>query len=188
MNLNAHAEDYSFGSIGYTKHIAKDPHDTAGSSYYSDPEENGTVFSYGFGSREDGIGTEFELSYYSKVSNKIASGTDADVSTLALMSNIYAMPSTGEGSFIIGAGAGLARTTVDTNYSLSGVTFNKENSQFTFGYQFMIGFGIDDIELIYKISNFGEVKGGSGTASNSAAYTSDEFDNIYHSINMKFLF
>ena len=35
------AAEYSAFSIGYTKHIAEDPHDSAGTTYLSDPEENG---------------------------------------------------------------------------------------------------------------------------------------------------
>ena len=44
------------------------------------------------------------------------------------------------------------------------------------------------MQVVYKVSNFGEVKGGSGNASNGAAYGSDQFDNKYHSINLRFLF
>ena len=183
------AEEYTFGSVGYTKHIAGDPHDAGGSTYYNDPEENGTAFGFGFGTKSDGFGSDVEITYYPKVSNKIAAGTTADVSTLATLSNFYMMPNIGGTSnLMIGGGFGFAYTTVDTNYSLSGVTFSKEETQFTPAYQFLIGYDLDKVQVVYKVSNFGEVKGGSGNASNGAAYGSDQFDNKYHSINLRFPF
>jgi len=187
--LGANAEEYSFGSVGYTKHIAGDPKDSAGSTYYNDPEENGVALSFGVGTKSDEFGNDVEVTYYPKLSNKIAAGTDADVSTLATLANFYAMPNIGGNSnLMIGGGVGFAYTTVDTNYSLSGVTFSKEETQFTTAYQFLIGYDLDTIQIVYKISNFGEVKGGSGNASNGATYTSDKFDNKYQSINIRFLF
>ena len=184
----ANAEEYSFGSLGYTKHTAGDPHDSQGSTYLSDPEENGAAFGFGFGTKADGFGSDIEVTYYPEVSNTITTGTNADVSTLATMSNFYMMPQTGGTALMAGGGVGLAYTTVDTDYSSGGVTFNKEESQFTFGYQFLLGVDLEQFQVIYKWSNFGEVEGGSGTASNGGTYHSDQFDNEYQSINIRFLF
>ena len=36
---NLKAEDYSGFLVGYTKHIAEDPHDSGSSTYFKDPEE-----------------------------------------------------------------------------------------------------------------------------------------------------
>ena len=186
--FSANAEEYSFGSIGYTKHIAKDVHDSQGSTYYNDPEENGLVIGFGFGSKDDGFGSDVEINYYPEVSNKITAGTDANVSTLSLISNFYFMPDVGGSSLMIGGGIGTALTTVDTSYSSGGVTFNGEESNFTFAFQALIGWDLGEMQIVYKISNFGEVKGGSGTASNSATYYADEFDNKYQSIDIRFPF
>ena len=184
----ANAEEYSFGSLGYTKHTAGDPHDSSGNTYFNDPEENGAAFGFGFGTKSDGFGSDIEVTYYPEVSNTITTGTNADVSTLATMSNFYMMPQTGGTALMAGGGVGLAYTTVDTDYSSGGVTFNKEESQFTFGYQFLLGVDLEQFQVIYKWSNFGEVEGGSGTASNGGTYHSDQFDNEYQSINIRFLF
>ena len=184
----ANAEEFSFGSLGYTKHIAGDPHDSQNNTYYSDPEENGAAFGFGFGTKGDGFGSDLEITYYPEVTNKIAAATNAKVSSLATLSNFYAMPNVGNSSLIIGGGLGFAYNIVDTNYSSGGVTFNKEKTQFNFAYQGLIGVDLGEMQLIYKMSNFGEVKGGSGKASNNATYYSDEFDNKYHSLNLRFLF
>lgn len=187
--FSANAEEYSFGSIGYTKHIAADPHDSQGNTYYNDPEENGLVIGYGFGSKENGFGSDVELNYYPEVSNKISSdGQKAKVSTLTLISNFYFMPDVGGSSLMIGGGLGGALTTVDTSYSSGGVTFNGDERNFTPAFQALIGLDLGEMQIVYKISNFGEVKGGSGTASNGATYYADQFDNKYQSINIRFPF
>ena len=187
--FSANAEEYSFGSIGYTKHIAGDPHDSPGNTYYDDPEENGIVFGFGFGSKSNGFGSDFEVNYYPEVSNKInTSSTKAKVSTLTLISNYYAMPDVGGSALMIGGGVGAALTTVDTSYSSGGVTFNGEETNFTPAYQFLLGLDLGEMQIVFKISNFGEVKGGSGTASNGATYYADQFDNRYQSIDIRFAF
>ena len=68
-----YCEEYSTVSLGYTKHIAEDPHDSGGTTYYSDPEENGFVLGFALGQRSGGISTEVETSYYSEVSQKLTS-------------------------------------------------------------------------------------------------------------------
>tara|TARA_B100001175_G_C19345798_1_gene559774 strand:- start:234 stop:845 length:612 start_codon:yes stop_codon:yes gene_type:complete len=187
--FTANAQDYSFGSIGYTKHIAADPHDSQGNTYYNDPEENGLVFGYGAGSKSDGFGSDVEINFYSEVSNKISSdGQKANVSTATLISNFYFMPDLGGSSLMIGGGLGGAFTVVDTSYSSGGVTFNGDETNFTPAFQALIGLDFGDIQIVYKISNFGEVKGGSGTASNGSTYVADEFDNNYQSIDIRFKF
>ena len=186
--FSANAEEYSFGSIGYTKHIAKDVHDSQGSTYYNDPEENGLVIGFGLGSKEDGFGSDVEINYYPEVSNKITAGTNAKVSTLSFISNFYFMPDVGGSSLMIGGGLGAALTTVDTSYSSGGVTFDGEERNFTPAFQGLIGWDLGEMQIVYKISYFGEVKGGSGTASNGGTYYADQFDNNYQSINIRFSF
>ncbi len=39
ISFHSYAEEFSFGSIGYTKHTAEDIHDSVGSTYLNDPEE-----------------------------------------------------------------------------------------------------------------------------------------------------
>ena len=41
---------------------------------------------------------------------------------------------------------------------------------------------MENYEIVFKHSDFGEVKGGSGTTSGSNAYAADEFDSVYKSI------
>ena len=69
-----------------------------------------------------------------------------------------------------------------------GVTFSGENDKINFTYQLIASYGINNVEFLFKYSDFGEVKGGSGTASNGATYVSDEFDNIYQSIGLRYKF
>ena len=98
------------------------------------------------------------------------------------------MPDVGGSSLMIGGGLGAAITTVDTSHSSGGVTFNGEESNFTPAFQALIGWDLGEMQIVYKISNFGEVKGGSGTASNGGTYYADEFDNNYQSIDIRFPF
>ena len=187
---NVIADSYSAVSFGYTKHIAKDPHDAQlGYSYYSDPEENGFAIGYVFGNKSDELMLETEINYYPEVSNTIASGIDANVSTLSLMENILFAPNFGDSSYgIFGGGIGIARTNVDINYNKSSVTFNGADDEVNLAYQLIAGYGINNIEFLFKYSDFGEVQGGTGTASNSATYYADKFDNIYQSVVVRFKF
>lgn len=182
---NSFAEDYSGFSFGYTKHIAEDPHDSGGTTYFSDPEDNGFVIGFFSGQKSDGTAIEGELSYYSEVTQKLTSDVTVDVSTFSSMLNVMATP--GEADFygILGGGVGIGYTTVDTSYKSGSTTFNGDEKTFQFGYQFMLGFGSDNYEIILKRSNFGEVEGGSGTTSAGGSYAADEFDNIYNSIVFK---
>ena len=176
------AEDYTKISFGYTKHIAEDPHDSGGTTYYSDPEDNGFVIGIALGNNSDGISTEFETNYYSEVSQKLTSDVTVDVSTIASMINVMATPGENETYGIIGAGAGVGYSMVDTSYTSGSTTFNGDEGTFSFGYQLILGFGADNYELVFKHSNFGEVKGGSGKTSAGGTYNADEFDSIYNSI------
>lgn len=182
---NSFAEHYSGFSFGYTKHIAEYPHDPVGTTYFSDPEDNGFVISFFSGQKSDGTAIEGELSYYSEVTQKLTSDVNADVLTFSSMLNIMAIP--GEADFygIIGGGVGIGYTTVDTSYKSGSETFNGDEKTFQIGYQFMLGFGSKNYEIILKRSNFGEVEGGSGTTSAGSSYVADEFDNIYNSIVFK---
>ena len=182
------AEEYEGFSIGYTKHIAEDPHDSGGTTYLSDPEENGLVIGYFSGERSNGTSIESEFSYYSEVSQKLTSDVTVDVSTFTSMLNLMATPGDNTYYGIFGGGIGLGYTLVDTGFKSGSTTFNGDEGNWTFGYQYILGFGSDTYELVFKHSNFGEVKGGSGTTSNGANYVADEFDNVYNSIVFKVKF
>ena len=182
---NVKAEDYSGFLVGYTKHIAEDPHDSAGSTYNNDPEENGLVIGYFFGQKSDGTAIEGEVSYYTEVSQNLTTGLDVDVSTLTSMLNLLATPGDGEFYGILGGGIGIGYTMVDTNFKSGSTTFSGENETLQFGYQLMAGFGSGNYEVLLKRANFGEVKGASGKTSAGATYVADEFDNIYNSLVFK---
>jgi len=47
----------------------------------------------------------------------------------------------------------------------------------------MLGFGFEDIEILYKHTDLGEVKSGS-----TSSYSADEFDNISKSISIRYKF
>jgi len=176
------AEEYTNMSLGYTKHIAEDPHDSAGTTYFSDPEENGFVLGFALGQKSDGVSTEIETSYYSEVSQKLTSDVTVDVSTIASMFNVMATPGENEIYGILGGGVGFAYSMVDTSFTSGSTTFNGDESTFNFAYQLILGVGADNYELVFKHSNFGEVEGGSGTTSAGGAYAADEFDSKYNSI------
>ena len=182
---NVKAEDYSGFLIGYTKHIAEDPHDASSSTYFKDPEENGLVIGYFNGQKSDGTAIEGEISYYTEVTQNLTTGVNVDVSTLTSMLNLMATP--GDGGFygILGGGIGIGYTMVDTSYKSGSTTFNGDNETLQFGYQLMVGFGSGNYEVLLKRANFGEVKGGSGTTSAGGSYVADEFDNIYNSLVFK---
>ena len=182
---NLKAEDYSGFLVGYTKHIAEDPHDSSSSTYFKDPEENGLVIGYFNGQRSDGTAIEGEVSYYTEVTQNLTTGVNVDVSTLTSMLNFMATPGDGEFYGILGGGIGIGYTMVDTSYKSGSTTFNGDNETLQFGYQLMVGFGSGNYEVLLKRANFGEVKGGSGTTSAGDSYAADEFDNIYNSLIFK---
>ena len=182
---NLKAEDYSGFLVGYTKHIAEDPHDSGGSTYFKDPEENGLVIGYFNGQKSDGTAIEGEVSYYTEVTQNLTTGVNVDVSTLTSMLNLMATPGDGEFYGILGGGIGVGYTMVDTSFKSGSTTFNGDNETLQFGYQLMVGFGSGNYEVLLKRANFGEVKGGSGTTSAGASYVADEFDNIYNSLIFK---
>ncbi len=182
---NLKAEDYSGFLVGYTKHIAEDPHDSGGSTYFKDPEENGLVIGYFNGQRSDGTAIEGEVSYYTEVTQNLTTGVNVDVSTLTSMLNLMATPGDGEFYGILGGGIGIGYTMVDTSFKSGSTTFNGDNETLQFGYQLMVGFGSGNYEVLLKRANFGEVKGGSGTTSAGGSYAADEFDNIYNSLVFK---
>ncbi len=179
------AEEYSGISIGFTKHIAKDPHDSNGTSYFSDPEENGFVIGYFDGDKSGESAYELESSYYSEVSQKLLSTVTVDVSTFTQMMNFMATPGDDDFYGVFGAGIGYGYTMVDTSYKSGSSTFDGDNGNWNLAYQLILGFGSDNYELVFKRSHFGEVKGGSGTTSGGSSYVADEFDNVYNSIVFK---
>ena len=181
----AKAEEYSGFLVGYTKHIAEDPHDSNNTTYFNDPEENGLVIGYFSGQRSDGTAIEGEVSYYTEVTQNLTTGVNVDVSTLTSMLNLMATPGEGEFYGILGGGIGIGYTMVDTSYKSGSTTFNGDNNTLQFGYQLMVGFGTGNYEVLLKRANFGEVKGGSGTTSAGGSYVADEFDNIYNSLVFK---
>ncbi|MDC1155480.1 hypothetical protein OAT07_04565 [Candidatus Pelagibacter sp.] len=186
---NANSETYSYGSLGYAKHIAEDPHDENGSTYLSDPEDNGMLVSYGFGDRTGNFAMETEFSYFTEVTQNLTSGVNVDVSTLSLMENFMYAPDLGSNGYLLaGIGLGFGRTNVDTSYSASGDTFSGDKTQTNFAHQLILGFGVEMYEIVFKRSDFGEVEGGKGTSSSGGAYSADEFDSIYNSISLRYKF
>ena len=179
------AENYTMMSLGYTKHIAEDPHDSGGTTYFSDPEENGYVLGISFGEKSDGVSTEIETSYYSEVSQKLTSDVTVDVSTIASMFNFMATPGENEFYGIIGGGVGFGYSMVDTSYTSGSTTFNGDENTFNFAYQLILGLGADSYDVVFKHSNFGEVEGGSGKTSAGGDYVADEFDSVYNSISFR---
>ena len=187
--LNAHSENYSYGSLGLTKHVAEDPHDSSGSTYFNDPDDKGMVISYGFGNKSGNLALETEFSYYGEVTQKLTSDVSVDVTTFSIMENIMYTSEFGSNGYILaGLGLGWGRTNVDTNYNASGDTLNKDNDNTTFGHQIILGYGLENYEIVFKHSDFGEVKGGSGTTSGSNTYAADEFDSVYKSISLRYKF
>tara|TARA_B100000131_G_scaffold131825_1_gene128473 strand:+ start:1160 stop:1765 length:606 start_codon:yes stop_codon:yes gene_type:complete len=182
------AAEYSGLSIGYTKHIAEDPHDSGGTTYYSDPEENGFVIGYFEGTKSGGSAFELESTYYSEVSQKLTSDVTVEVSTFTEMINLMATPGDNDFYGIFGGGIGIGVTIVDTSYKSGSTTFNGDNDNWNFAYQLILGFGGDNYEVVFKHSHFGEVEGGSGTTSAGGTYVADEFDNVYNSIVYKIKF
>ena len=176
------AEEYGKLSLGYTKHTAEDPHDSGGTTYFSDPEENGFVLGFALGQKSGGVSTEIETNYYSEVSQKLTSDVTVDVSTLASMFNVMLTPGENELYGILGGGVGFGYSMVDTSYKSGSTTFNGDENTLGFAYQLILGFGADNYELVFKHSNFGEVEGGSGKTSAGDTYNADEFDSKYNSI------
>ena len=185
---SSQAAEYSGFSIGYTKHIAEDPHDSDGSTYYSDPEENGFVIGYYTGEKSGESAFELETSYYSEASQKLISTVTVDVSTFTQMLNVMATPGDDDFHGIFGGGIGYGYTMVDTSYKSGSTTFNGDNDNWNLAYQLILGFGGDNYEIVFKRSHFGEVKGGSGKTSANGTYAADEFDNVYNSIVYKIKF
>ena len=176
------AEEYAKLSLGYTKHTAEDPHDSEGTTYFSDPEENGFVLGFSLGQRSGVLSTEIETNYYSEVSQNLTSDVTVDVSTLASMFNVMATPGEDELYGILGGGAGFGYSMVETNFKSGSTTFNGDENTLDFAYQLILGFGANNYELVFKHSNFGEIKGGSGKTSAGDTYVADEFDSEYNSI------
>ena len=179
------AEDYKRIILGSTKNIAENPHDTAGSTYYNDPADDfGLSFGLAIGSKKDKKIIETEVFYNTKSTHKLLNDVKAEVTTLAMMTNFFYAPDIGSKSNsygLIGGGLGFGRTEVTAKYS--GGADPGANSQWTLGYQYMIGFGIDNVEIVYKHMDLGTVKSGG-----SATYTPDKFDNISNSINIRYKF
>ena len=189
LAFNAHSENYSYFSLGLTEHTAEDPHDSSGTTYLKDPDDRGLVVSYGFGNRSGNLAIETEFSYYGEVTQKLTSDVNVDITTLSIMENIMYTSDAGSNGYILaGLGLGFSRTNVDTNYNSSGDTLNKSKDTTNFGHQIILGFGIEKYEIVFKHSDFGEVKGGSGTTSNGNSYAADEFDSVYNSISLKYKF
>ena len=178
---NLSAEEYSAFTLGYTKNIAESLHDSVGSTYHNDPEENGQSIGFVFGSKSDEVMFESEFFYNTTTTHKLTDDVNADVNTWGMMSNILFAPDLGGSYGLIGAGLGFGRTEVTSKFS--GGADPGSNEQWSFGYQYMIGFGINNTEILYKYQNFGEVKSGS-----TASYSADEFDNISKSIIIRYKF
>ena len=179
---NLLAEEYTVFSLGYTKNIAESPHDVDGTTYHNNPEDNGQSFGVAIGSKDDNWMFESEFFYNTQTTHKLTDDVNTDVSAIVVMTNLMGAPDLGEGAYgIFGGGIGFGRTKVDSRYSAGANPGS--NSQWTYGYQYIIGFGFNELEFIYKHTDLGTVK--SGTPS---SYAADRFDYISKSMNIRYKF
>ena len=188
--LNAHSESYRYGSLGLTKNVADNPHDIGGFTYGdADPDDEGSVISYGFGNRSGNLALETEFSYYTEATQKLASTIRADVTTFSIMENIMYTSKFGSNGYILaGLGLGLGHTHVQTIEGVAEITFEKDNDNTDFAHQIILGYGMENYEIVFKQSEFGIVKGGSGTTPAGSRYNPDMFDNKIKSISLRYKF
>jgi len=185
---SANSADYQTFDLSYNKVMAKSLTDGQGSTYYSDPDDNsfGAGWAWGHNLQND-VRTETEFKYNTDADLNIFAGGTLEVSSISLMQSIYKDIPTGSGNFIIGAGAGIARTMVDTNYSLSGVTFNGSKDNDELVYHLSVGFApSNNVEILLRHTDYGNVAGGSGTASDSSTYYADKFDHKVQSLTIRY--
>lgn len=188
--LNAHSESYRYGSLGLTKNVADNPHDIGGFAYGdANPDDEDSVISYGFGTRSGNLALETEFSYYGEVTQKLERRISVDVTTFSIMENIMYTSEFGSNGYILaGLGLGLGLTNVDTNSRFSGDPFDKDNDNTDFAHQIILGYGMGNYEIVFKQSEFGIVKGGSGTTAAGSTYNPDMFDNKIKSISLRYKF
>ena len=188
--LNAHSENYRYVSLGLTKNVADNPHDLSGFTYGDgDPDDKGSVISFGFGNRSGNLAVETEFSYYEEVTQKLERRISVDVTTFSIMENIMYTSEFGSNGYILaGLGLGLGHTIVDTNSRFSGDPFDKDNDNTDFAHQIILGYGMENYEIVFKQSEFGIVKGGSGKTPAGNRYNPDMFDNKIKSISLRYKF
>lgn len=189
FTLNAHSESYRYGSLGLTNNIADNPHDLGGFTYGdADADDEGSVISYGFGTRSGNLALETEFSYYEEVTLKLERRISVDVTTFSIMENIMYTSEFGSNGYILaGLGLGLGHTNVDTSARFS-TPFDKDNDNTDFAHQIILGYGMENYEIVFKQSEFGIVKGGSGTTSAGSRYNPELFDNRIKSISLRYKF
>tara|TARA_E500000178_G_scaffold343568_1_gene390545 strand:+ start:890 stop:1537 length:648 start_codon:yes stop_codon:yes gene_type:complete len=190
FTLNAHSESYRYGSLGLTKNIADNPHDLGGFTYGdADADDEGSVISYGFGTRSGNLALETEFSYYEEVTLKLERRISVDVTTFSIMENIMYTSEFGSNGYILaGLGLGLGHTNVNTSARFSSSPFDKDNDNTDFAHQIILGYGMENYEIVFKQSEFGIVKGGSGTTSAGSRYNPELFDNRIKSISLRYKF
>ena len=190
FTLNAHSENYRYVSLGLTKNVADNPHDLGGFTYGDgDPDDKGSVISFGFGNRSGNLAVETEFSYYEEVTQKLERRISVDVTTFSIMENIMYTSEFGSNGYILaGLGLGLGHTIVDTNSRFSGDPFDKDNDNTDFAHQIILGYGMENYEIVFKQSEFGIVKGGSGKTPAGNRYNPDMFDNKIKSISLRYKF
>ena len=188
--LNAHSEIYRYVSLGLTKNVADNPHDLGGFTYTDgDPDDKGSVISFGFGNRSGKLAVETEFSYYEEVTQKLERRISVDVTTFSIMENFMYTSEFGSNGYIsAGLGLGLGHTIVDTNSRFSGDPFDKDNDNTDFAHQIILGYGMKNYEIVFKQSEFGIVKGGSGKTPAGNRYNPDMFDNKIKSISLRYKF
>ena len=192
LNLSkVYAVEFShlYGSLGIYQHTAKDAHDSLGSTYHKDPDDKNISTSLGYVYKNGNLLWDTELSYYNDISHTLTTGVNVDIRTLSLMENLIFVSEKNSGGYLMaGAGLGFASIGIDLDYSSGGDTFSKDKTITNLGHQFLLGYGINNIEIVYKYIDFGEVSGPSGTTKDGNAYVSDEFDNILNSISLRYKF
>ena len=92
------------------------------------------------------------------------------------------------GYILAGLGLGLGHTNVDTNSRFSNDPFDKDNDNTDFAHQIILGYGMENYEIVFKQSEFGIVKGGSGKTPAGNRYNPDMFDNKIKSISLRYKF
>ena len=180
---------------GYNTQTAEKLHDSTGTTTFNnDPDDNGSLIGFGYAvvldsvSKEYRFITESEFTYNFGAKPSIITGFNVTVETTtkSLMQNFYYDKYINDKLFLrLGAGLGMSRSTVETDFSGESVTFKGEyENNLKFAYQGLAGIGMDInektlISLVYKHSNHGEIRGASGSQSDGSAYLADEFDHVY---------
>lgn len=183
--------NYSSFAVSFNQITADGPNNQGEAGAVNEPDDKGfSIMAINGYTLKNGR-TETELGY-TQLEDELnfMTGHSIEFKALHLMQSYYFdMNIYGNINFIVGAGAGIVASSVDTNYSDSGVTFNGSEKNFTPGYHATLGIGIgQNFEVLFRHANLGEIEGASGTMSDSSTYNGDKADYINQSLILKFNF